>query len=223
MEEKGTPVFPLLIGVCAATIIAVFIAAGSLSYAGLWLFVLLLIMLFAIGSLVIRSMHPIVLSRQWGRDLLRSWEKSLLIPALILYPATAALAAADQVRGHWSTMPGWTIIFGFFFIASGYVLIIQALQADAPHAYEHYGEPAREEGEAGAYDILRYPIVLGAILIGLSFPFLLNSALAFIPVGLQILLLITYVAREDNWRFHEYEWFYEYTRKTPYRILPFIW
>ena len=38
---------------------------------------------------------------------------------------------ADLTRGQWSLMPSWTLIFGFFLLATGYVLIIQALQADA--------------------------------------------------------------------------------------------
>lgn len=223
MEENGIPAYPLIAGACVLALAALFLAAGSLTIPWLWLIAALMALLFGIGTVVIRSMHPAVLSRRWGRDILRGWEKSLLIPALLLYPVTIAVGSADLVRAHWSSLPGWTLIFGFFLIATGYVLIIQALQADAPHAPEHYGEQPREDGDRGAYDILRHPVSLGGILIGLSLPFLLYSAVAFIPAGFQTILLIAYVSREDNWRFHEYEWYYEYTRKTPYRLIPFIW
>ena len=221
-EEKGIPVYPTLIASCAATIAALLIA-GGLGTPWLWFVAGLIAMLFAIGSLVVRSMHREVMSRRWGLDILRGWEKTLLIPALVLYPASAALGAADMTRGLWSMMPSWTLIVGFFLLATGYVLVIQALQADAPHAPQHYGEQPRPDADKGAYDILRHPIALGAILLGLSLPFLLHSAVALIPAGLQTILLVAYVSREDNWRFHEYEWYYEYTRKTPYRLIPLIW
>lgn len=221
-EEKGVPSYPLLITAAAATPVAMFLAAGGVTYSWLWFITGLIVLLFAIGSLVTRSMHPVVLSRRWGRDPLRPWEKNLLLSALLLYPVTAAVGAGDMARG-WSVLPGWVIIIGIFLITAGYVLIIQAFQADAPHAFEHYGEDPREDGDRGAYDILRYPAALGAMMIGLSLPFLTFSAFALIPAGLQAAVLIGYVIREDNWRFNEYEWYYEYTRKTPYRMFPFIW
>ena len=126
-EEKGIPVYPTLIASCAATIAALLIA-GVLGTPWLWFVAGLIAMLFAIGSLVVRSMHREVMSRRWGLDILRGWEKTLLIPALVLYPASAALGAADLTRGQWSMMPSWTLIVGFFLLATGYVLVIQALQ-----------------------------------------------------------------------------------------------
>jgi protein-S-isoprenylcysteine O-methyltransferase Ste14 len=221
-EERGLPAYPLTIATTAATPAAMFLAAGGIAYSWLWLIAGIIVLLFVIGSLVTRSMHPAVLSRRWGRNPLRPWEKNLLLPALLLYPVTAAVGAGDMAHGG-SALPSWVVIAGFFLIVAGYVLIIQAFQADAPHALEHYGESPRENGDRGAYDILRHPVALGAMMIGLSLPLLLYSAFALIPAGLQAAVLIGYVVREDDWRFHEYEWYYEYTRKTPYRMFPFIW
>jgi protein-S-isoprenylcysteine O-methyltransferase Ste14 len=77
--------------------------------------------------------------------------------------------------------------------------------------------------ERGPYDVVRHPVMLSVLLAGISIPLFMGSGIGFIPVGVMLAAVIARVAAEDDWRFNNYEWFYDYTKEVSYRLIPFIW
>lgn len=86
---------------------------------------------------------------------------------------------------------------------------------------------AKEAGHSvsdhGAYRIVRHPGYLGAILVNLATPLVLNSLWAFIPATLTILAIIIRTSLEDKTLLRELDGYLDYSNKVPFRLIPLIW
>src|ERR1035437_1202418 len=77
--------------------------------------------------------------------------------------------------------------------------------------------------ETGLYKIVRHPAYLGSIIQSLGFPLLFGSLWSIIPICLSIILLITRTNLEDKTLKNELKGYLEYSNKTRYKIIPYVW
>jgi steroid 5-alpha reductase family enzyme len=77
--------------------------------------------------------------------------------------------------------------------------------------------------DTGLYKIVRHPAYLGSIIQSIGFPLLFGSLWSIIPVAFMIILQITRTYWEDKTLTKELIGYSEYSLKTRYKILPFIW
>ncbi|HEY6073427.1 MAG TPA: isoprenylcysteine carboxylmethyltransferase family protein, partial [Anaerolineales bacterium] len=75
----------------------------------------------------------------------------------------------------------------------------------------------------GPYRYVRHPGYLGALLLHLGVPFMLNSLWALIPAILIALVLIVRTAMEDQTLHAELPGYKEYAQRVRYRLLPGVW
>lgn len=126
-----------------------------------------------------------------------------------------------------SPLPSWTPIFGAVFLFAGNYLLTKSLISLPRHAQVEYLEQdttdVNEIDKHGPYDIVRHPIEAAGLLLALGIPLILSSAWAFIPAGLSIVFILTHAATIDTYRFEEYSWYYDYTKKVSFLIMPLIW
>lgn len=216
MEHSGFNAYLVFV----LTVAAVSIAALFIWPLGLMI-CLMNVLACAVETLVLRFSRPAALSRRIPPDL---WWDRFLTPAIaLLAAAAAALCAYDNLAMKITLLPFWCFILGIVLLMSAYVILAQSLKSNAPHAAEKYGEAAAEGADRGPYDVVRHPVMLAVLLGGLSIPLLLGSGIGFIPAGLLAAAVVARVALEDDYRFNNYEWYYDYTKEVSYRLIPFIW
>ena len=75
----------------------------------------------------------------------------------------------------------------------------------------------------GPYRIVRHPGYAGAVLGYLLIPVLLDSAWAFVPAILLLIVMITRTALEDKTLQAELPGYKEFAQRTRYRLIPGIW
>jgi protein-S-isoprenylcysteine O-methyltransferase Ste14 len=75
----------------------------------------------------------------------------------------------------------------------------------------------------GPYRIMRHPGYAGGMLADLSFPFLLGSAWALIPIAIVLALIIIRTSLEDQTLKEELPGYQEYAAHVRYRLLPGVW
>jgi protein-S-isoprenylcysteine O-methyltransferase Ste14 len=216
MERKGINAYLLF----AATMVAVSLAALFIQLWGLMLCIMNLLVL-VVETLVLRFSRPEMLKRKIPMG---SWWERFMTPLIALCAvAAAALSAYDAVYAHVSVLPLWCLVIGLVLLMSAYTVLAQTLKSNAPHAAEKYYETPVNDADRGPYDVIRHPVMLAVLLAGASIPLLMGSGIGFIPVGVMSVAIIVRLAAEDNWRFNNYEWFYDYTKEVSYRLIPFIW
>ena len=166
--------------------------------------------------------HRLKLKREGSK----LWDEILMrisnLTALIAIPAVAGL---DIGRFHWSSLTIHYIIIGFVLnIISTFLLNLAMI------TNPHFEPTVRIQKDrdhkvitSGPYKIVRHPGYLAGILFIFSIPFYLGSLFTFIPVGIYFLLMVTRTWLEDITLQKELTGYFEYTKKTKYRLFPFVW
>jgi len=75
----------------------------------------------------------------------------------------------------------------------------------------------------GPYRYIRHPGYLGAILSNLVTPLILNSIVGIIPTILVTYITILRTKKEDDYLKKKLDGYKEYSEKTRYRLVPYIW
>lgn len=216
MTEKSLRIAPVFaITILVVSLVALFAWPGGL------LFTLINAGALVMELLVLRYSRPNLLKRRISMD---NWWDKILIPVIAFcLVAAVSLSVYDNAVLHISLIPGWFQLLGIVLLMSAYMLMVQSFRAQPPHMEEKYGGKAAEGQDRGPYEVIRHPVMLGVLIAGLSIPMFFSSGIGFIPVGIMLAAIITRVAAEDDWRFNNYEWFYDYTKAVSYRLIPFIW
>jgi protein-S-isoprenylcysteine O-methyltransferase Ste14 len=75
----------------------------------------------------------------------------------------------------------------------------------------------------GPYRFIRHPGYVAFILSTLAAPFILGSWWSLVPAGMIAVLVVIRTALEDRTLQQELAGYTEYTKKTRYRLVPFVW
>lgn len=143
-----------------------------------------------------------------------------------LLGATFIVAILDYKIGA-SALPSWTSVLGMLLFFSGNYLLISALFSLPRHGKEEYNEDDKPEKNMlsihGPYDVIRHPINLAGFLFSFSIPLILGSAFAFIAAAVAAIFIIVHAVKIENYRFENYTWYFDYTKRVPYMMMPVIW
>jgi protein-S-isoprenylcysteine O-methyltransferase Ste14 len=75
----------------------------------------------------------------------------------------------------------------------------------------------------GPYRWVRHPMYLGMVLALPGSVLLLGSAWAFVPAAVALAALVARTALEDRTLRRDLEGYSEYSKRTPYRLIPGLW
>jgi protein-S-isoprenylcysteine O-methyltransferase Ste14 len=136
------------------------------------------------------------------------------------------VAGLDSGHFHWSPAFHWSIyILGAVLTIAGQLLFLIAqrqnkffsstvrIQTDRGHVV----------CERGLYRIVRHPAYMGSVIQALGFPLLFGSLLSIIPVSMLIVLTVIRTNMEDRTLRNELKGYLEYSQKTRYKLIPFVW
>lgn len=125
------------------------------------------------------------------------------------------------------SLPAWCSWLGLILFFSGNYLMISSLMAYPRHGKEEYGEEqdaeSRQLSVHGPYDVVRHPVNLAGFLIAFAIPLIIGSAWAFAASGAAAIFIIVQAVTIENYRFENYTWYYDYTKKVPFMMIPVLW
>lgn len=204
----------------------IFISAGRIDYwQGLTYVVLGLIM--AVLNYTALSIDPELLNeRSKPGEGTKSWDKTILVLSFLTTISMFIIGGLDSGRYHWSPDFHWSVYFaGIILTASGQLLFLFAQKQNKFFSSTVRIQTNREHSvcESGLYKIVRHPAYLGSIIQALGFPLLFGSLWSIIPIGLSIILLITRTNLEDKTLKNELKGYLEYSNKTRYKLIPYVW
>jgi len=77
--------------------------------------------------------------------------------------------------------------------------------------------------DTGLYSFVRHPAYLGSVIQSAGFPLIIGSLWSIIPVSVLIILQLIRTSLEDRTLTAELKGYTEYSVKTRYKMIPFIW
>ncbi len=206
-----------------------FAAAGRIDLTRAWVYFigLALLQTFVFILFLVRfpEMAEVVNARGEMKTT-KVWDKLFALfyglTTMVLMPIIAGL---DVGRYGWSNLSVWWMVPGVIFLLFAMFLSEWALMENK--FFELGVRIQKERGQkvvtTGPYAIVRHPGYIAFILLYFSFPLIVGSFYALFASLFTALLLVARTALEDATLQKELEGYVEYTKKTRFRLIPWIW
>ena len=156
----------------------------------------------------------------------KKWDKLILGLSFLILISMFIIAGLDSGRYHWSPDLHWSLyIPGIILTIVGQLLFLIAQKQNIffSSTLRIQTERGHTVCETGLYKVVRHPAYLGNIIQSLGFPILFGSLWCIIPVSINILLSLIRTYSEDRTLINELNGYREYTYKTRYKIIPYVW
>ena len=199
-----------------------FLPAGTLEYPGAWRLLGLLFVPMMLVGIVLFLKAPELLQKRLNSKEQQSEQKLVVLCSALIFVAGFVLAGLD-FRFQWTQLPDAFILpFCLLFLAS-YALYAQVLRENAYLSRTIEVQEGQKVVDTGLYGIVRHPMYAAVILLFLSMPLVLGSALAVIPFLLIPAVLVKRIQNEEEVLEEGLEGYREYKTRVRYRLIPFIW
>jgi protein-S-isoprenylcysteine O-methyltransferase Ste14 len=204
----------------------IFVSAGRLEYMQGLIYVSIGLIMAILNYTVLRIDSELSKERSKPGEGTKTWDKTILGLSFFTTTSMYIIAGLDSGRFHWSPDFHWSFcLSGIILTASGQLLFLIAQKQNRFFSSTVRIQTEREHTvcETGLYKIVRHPAYLGSIIQSIGFPLLFGSLWSIIPAGVLVILFIIRTALEDRTLKNELKGYIEYSDKTRYRIIPFVW
>jgi protein-S-isoprenylcysteine O-methyltransferase Ste14 len=204
----------------------IFISAGRIDYWQGLIYLGIGLIMVTLNFTVLRIDPELLIERSKPGEGTKKWDKAVLGLSLLVTISMYIIAGLDSGRYHWS--PEFHLglyLVGIILTVSGQLIFLIAQKQNRFFSSTVRIQTDRNHTvcESGLYKIVRHPAYLGSVIQSLGFPLLFGSLWCIIPICLMIILLITRTYLEDKTLRNELKGYLEYSGKTRYRIIPFVW
>lgn len=202
-----------------------FLPAGTLGWRKGWLFLLVFIAANALVVPYIWCVNPELLIARSRIRWAKRWDKILgwilIATAMMIFP----VAALDDGRFHWLTVPQWVCAVGYVLFLVGMAVLtwVGSVNKFAEPAVRIQTERGHKVIDTGPYAIVRHPSYVAAVPLFGGIALALGSLWALIPVGLTSCLLILRTQWEDQTLQAELTGYREYIARVRYKLIPGVW
>ncbi|MBE6959630.1 MAG: isoprenylcysteine carboxylmethyltransferase family protein [Ruminococcaceae bacterium] len=200
----------------------IFLPAGTLHYAGGWLFMGMLFVPMLIAGFVMLFKSPAFLEKRLDAKEKQATQKGVLAFSGLMFIAGFVVAGLDYRFG-WSQMPTWVVITGSVLFLIAYALYAEVMRENAYLSRTIKVEEGQTVVDTELYGVVRHPMYMTTILLFLMIPLILGSWYALIAFAFYPVIIIVRLRDEEELLTRELPGYAEYQRKVKYRIIPFIW
>ena len=204
----------------------IFVSAGRIDYWQGLIYVSIGFIMLLLNFTVLRIDSDLLKERSKPGEKTKKWDKTILGLSFLVTISMYIIAGLDSGRYHLSPDFHWSIyLLGIVLTALGQLLFLIAQKQNRFFSSTFRIQTDREHivCETGLYKIVRHPAYLGSIIQSLGFPLLFGSLWSIIPIILLIMLFIIRTNLEDKTLKNELKGYSEYSYRTRYRIIPYVW
>ena len=199
-----------------------FLPAGTVHYPQGWLLMAILFIPMFIAGLVMMARNPNLLrSRLNARE--KEQEQSLVVKLSGLMFLVGFILAGLSHRFGWLMQPRWVSILGAVLFLMSYALYAEVLRENTWLSRTIEVQEGQQVVSTGLYGIVRHPMYAVTLVLFLSMPLVLGSALAFVVFLAYPFIIVRRIRNEEEVLARELAGYPEYMQKVRWRLLPFIW
>jgi len=206
----------------------IFGAAGTMDYAGGWLYLGAMVALSVIFGAHMMRVDPGLLRERLKPPVQKDQplaDKLVLIPVLLLMFGGMGFMAADAARWRWSMMPPSVQWAGCGLLLAAFSFMYWTMRANS------FAAPVvkiqKDRGQAvittGPYAIVRHPMYLGALFYMAGTSLVLGSWWGLVTVPVLTLLLGIRIRIEEQALRSGLDGYDDYARRVRWRLIPLVW
>lgn len=203
--------------------IILFLAAGTWQWPNAWAYFGVHVACYAVGLIWVAAVNPAVINERGRKsDNTEEFDQRFhrLMPLLLF---GGLIVGGLDHRFNWSDMPGQLQIIGLLLLVPALFLAVWVLAANAYASRVVRLQDGHQVVTRGPYRYVRHPMYTGTLLSLVAAALALGSWWMFIPATAGIILFIWRTAQEDATLQEKLPGYRDYTRQTPYRLIPWVW
>jgi protein-S-isoprenylcysteine O-methyltransferase Ste14 len=200
----------------------VFLPAGTLKYAGGWLFMGALFIPMTIMGIVLYAKAPDLLEKRLKSKETESEQKGVVALSGIMFLG-GFIAAGLTYRFGWISFPKWAAVIGLVLFLLSYAMYAEVLRENAYLSRVIEVQKDQKVVDTGLYGIVRHPMYSATVLMFLSIPVILGSVIAFVIFLIYPVVIARRIKNEEEVLEGGLEGYTDYKKKVKYRLIPFIW
>ena len=202
--------------------VLLFLPAGTLHYPQGWLLMGILFIPMFLAGVVMMAKNPALLRSRLNAKEKRG-EQSLVVKLSGLMFLVGFIVAGLSFRFDWWMLPKWvSILCAVLFLAS-YALYAEVLRENTWLSRTIEVQEGQTVVSTGLYGIVRHPMYAVTLVLFLSMPLVLRSALAFVVFLAYPAIIAGRLLDEERFLAAELPGYSEYMQKVKWRLIPFVW
>jgi protein-S-isoprenylcysteine O-methyltransferase Ste14 len=206
----------------------IFGAAGTMDYAGGWLYLGEMAVISAVFGLHMMRVDPGLLRERLKPPVQKDQplaDKLVLIPLLLLMFGAMGFMAADAARWHWSRMPPFVQWAGCGLLLAAFSFMYWTMRTNSFAAPVVKIQKDRRQAviTTGPYAIVRHPMYFGALFYSAGTSLVLGSWWGLATVPIVALLLGIRIGIEEKALRTGLDGYDEYAHRVRYRLIPLVW
>ena len=199
-----------------------FLPAWTLHYPQGWLLMGILFIPMFLAGLVMMAKNPALLkSRLNAKE--KEREQSLVVKLSGLMFLVGFILAGLSFRFGWLMLPRWVSIVGAVLFLLSYALYAEVLRENTWLSRTIEVQEGQTVVSTGLYGIVRHPMYAVTLVLFLSMPLVLGSALAFAVFLAYPFIISKRIHNEEEVLARDLPGYPEYMQKVRWRLLPFVW
>ena len=202
--------------------VLLFLPAGTLHYPQGWLLMGILFIPMFLAGLVMMAKNPALLRSRLNAKEKRG-EQSLVVKLSGLMFLVGFIAAGLSFRFEWWMLPKWVSILGTVLFLASYALYAEVLRENTWLSRTIEVQEGQTVVSTGLYGIVRHPMYAVTLVLFLSMPLVLRSALAFVVFLAYPAIIAGRLLDEERFLAAELPGYSEYMQKVKWRLIPFVW
>lgn len=202
--------------------VLLFLPAGTMSYPQGWLLMGILFIPMFLAGLVMMAKNPALLRSRLNAKEKRG-EQSLVVKLSGLMFLVGFIAAGLSFRFDWWMLPKWVSILGTVLFLASYALYAEVLRENTWLSRTIEVQEGQTVVSTGLYGIVRHPMYAVTLVLFLSMPLVLRSALAFVVFLAYPAIIAGRLLDEERFLASELPGYSEYMQKVKWRLIPFVW
>ena len=200
----------------------IFLPAGTLDYPQGWLLMGILFIPMFIAGLVMMARNPDLLRSRLNAKEKRG-EQSLVVKLSGLMFLVGFILAGLSFRNGWAMLPTWVSIVGAVLFLMSYTLYAEVLRENTWLSRTIEVQKGQQVVSTGLYGVVRHPMYAVTLLLFLSMPLVLGSALSLIVFLAYPAIIVKRLLDEERFLASELPGYAEYMQKVKWRLIPFVW
>lgn len=202
--------------------VLLFVPAGTFAWPHAWLLIgILFVPMFAAG-LVMMKKSPELLRKRLNMKERQGEQKQVVLFSGLMFLA-AFVAAGLNFRFGWIVLPKWVPIAAAVLFLLAYALYAEVLRENAYLSRTIEVQENQKVIDTGLYGIVRHPMYMSTLILFLSMPLVLGSAVSFAVTLFYIPIIAKRIRNEEAVLEEGLEGYREYKEKVRYKVIPFVW
>ena len=199
-----------------------FVPAGTWRYPGGWRLLALLFVPMPVVGAVLYVKAPELLEKRLNSREQEPEQKRVILLSSLVFVSGFVLAGLD-FRFGWTRLPMAVVVIGCVLFCGAYGLYVEVMRENAWLSRTVEVQEDQQVVDTGLYGVVRHPMYLGVLVLFLSMPLVLGSAVALVPFLAIPWVLVKRIRNEEQVLETGLPGYAEYRKKAKYRLIPFLW